>query len=361
MAVKSGRKRTVGASSGSDRGANSIKYLLVTLCVAIFVIGGIILLYIFLPVVADKAKENALIKIPAMATEEQVHDTISKYYGEKYADKVILMSKIRGTDFSKRHGAYLLEVGTPPLKAERKLAVGAQHPLNITINSTRGLDILAEKISKKLDFSPDSLIHYLKSPEALSNYSLAPHEVLALFIDDTYQVYWNSSPKTITEKIGANYNKIWNNERKSKAKKLGLTPAQVIILASIVDEETNKSDEKPMIARLYINRLKKNMKLQADPTVKFALGDFSLRRIRKEHLETDSPYNTYKISGLPPGPIRTVTIKDIDAVLNSPEHEYIYMCAKDDFSGYHNFAKDYATHQANARKYQRALNHRNIK
>ncbi|MCH5234182.1 MAG: endolytic transglycosylase MltG [Muribaculaceae bacterium] len=360
MAKKKTDNKKNGASENANVGAILLRKWWITALVIIFVLGGIILLYIFLPVVANKSESRELIKIPANATTEMVRDTLAKYYGEKYADKVVLASKLHGSDFSRRHGAYMVDSGLSPLNTERLLSTGAQHPMVVVINNARGVDILSERIAKNLDFSADSLSEQLKDSELLAQYDLKPSEALALFLDDSYQVYWNSSPKTVTEKIGANYKKIWNQERLDKAKHLGLTPAEVITLASIVDEETNKADEKPVVARLYLNRLKKGMKLQADPTVKFAVGDFSLRRIRAEHLKVDSPYNTYQVNGLPPGPIRTVTVKDIDAVLNAPSHDYIYMCAKDDFSGYHNFAKDYNTHMQNARKYQKALNRRNI-
>lgn len=358
------KKKTVtnknGASSDMDTGAFLSKKLWITILVTVFVLGGIILLYIFLPVVANKSEHEALIKIPANATPEMVKDSLAKYFGPKYADNVAMVAKFRGTDFSKRHGAYMVDSGMPPYKAERKLSRGAQHPMKIIVNGARGLDILSEKITKNLEISSDSLKAALQDPSLLKEFNLTPQEALALFVDDTYLTYWNSTPKEVIEKIGANYKKIWTPERIRAAQNLGLTPAQVMIIASIIDEETNKADEKPMVARLYINRLDKGMKLQADPTVKFALGDFSLRRIRGEHLKVESPYNTYKVNGLPPGPIRTVTVADIDAVLNAPKHDYLYMCAKDDFSGYHSFAKDYNTHMVNARNYQKALNRRNI-
>lgn len=349
-----------GTSSNMNVGAILLKKWWITALVIIAVLGGIILLYIFLPAFANKTETKAIIKIPANATTEMVRDSLAKYFGDKYADKFMLISNLQGSDYSKRHGAYMVDSGVSPFRAEHVLTLGNQHPMTVVVNGARGIDILSQRLSKNLDFKADSLKEQLKDEAFLKEYGLTPDNALALFIDDSYQVFWNASPKTVASKIGSHYKNIWNEERLEKAKKLGLTPAEVITLASIVDEETNKSDEKPQIARLYLNRLKKGMKLQADPTVKFALGDFTLRRIRNEHLQADSPYNTYKITGLPPGPIRTVTLKDIDAVLNAPDHDYLYMCAKDDFSGYHNFAKDYNTHLQNARKYQKALNRRNI-
>ena len=349
-----------GASSTVDVGAILRKKLWITLLVIAFVLGGIILLYIFLPVVANKSESPALIRIPANATTEMVKDTLSKYFGDKYASKVMLVSRFRGTDYTKRHGAYMVDSGVSPYQAEKVLGHGGQYPLNVVINGTRGIDMLTQRATKNLEITPEVLKEELKDSILLAKFGLKPSQAMALFVDDTYQVFWNYTPQKLVEKIGANYNKIWNKERLEKASALGLSPAEVITIASIVDEETNKADEKPQVARLYLNRLKKGMKLQADPTVKFALNDFSLKRIRAEHLQVDSPYNTYKVEGLPPGPIRTVTVADIDAVLNAPQHDYVYMCAKDDFSGYHNFAKDYNTHMQNARKYQKALNRKNI-
>lgn len=360
MTKKKTTDKKNGASSNTDVGAILLKKWWISALVIIFVLGGIILLYIFLPAVANKSESSALIRIPANATTQMVRDSVAKYFGDKYADSFMVVAKARRSDFSRRHGAYMIDSGMSPFYAERRLHSGGQHPLSLTVNGARGVDILSQRVAKNLDFTPDSLKNQLKESEFLKEYGLNPDQALALFIDDTYQVYWNASPKDVATKIGANYKKIWNSQRLEKARALGLTPAEVITIASIVDEETNKKDEKPSVARLYINRLNKGMKLQADPTVKFALGDFALRRIRGEHLKVDSPYNTYQVAGLPPGPIRTVTVADIDAVLDAPVHDYIYMCAKDDFSGYHSFAKDYNTHLQNARKYQKALNRRNI-
>ena len=157
------------------------------------------------------------------------------------------------------------------------------------------------------------------------------------------------------------YNNYWNQKRISKAQAIGLTPLQVSTLASIVDEETANNAEKPVVAGLYINRLKKGMLLQADPTVKFALQDFTLKRILLKHLSIDSPYNTYKYAGLPPGPIRIPSVQGLESVLNYARHNYLYMCAKEDFSGTHNFAVTHSQHIVNAKLYQRELNRRKIK
>ncbi|MBW5343122.1 endolytic transglycosylase MltG, partial [Escherichia coli] len=163
------------------------------------------------------------------------------------------------------------------------------------------------------------------------------------------------------DRFSKEYDKFWNADRKAKAAALNMTPKEISVLASIVKGEALHVDEMPAIAGLYINRLKRGMLLQADPTVIFANNDFTIRRVLNRHLTIDNPYNTYRYKGLPPGPIMMPSIASIDAVLNYKQHEYIYMCAKDDFSGYHNFAKTVAEHQINARKFQQALDARNIK
>ena len=177
-----------------------------------------------------------------------------------------------------------------------------------------------------------------------------------MLLPDTYDVYWNISAESLLDRMEREYNRYWNDERLEKAHKAGLSPIEVATLASIVEEETNIADEMPIIAGLYINRLRKRIPLQADPTIKFAIGDFGVKRILKKHLRIDSPYNTYKHYGLPPGPIRIASKQAIDAVLNYRKSNYIYMCAKDDLSGRHNFAATLAEHNRNARKYHKALN-----
>lgn len=319
------------------------------------------LLIFILPIIMSKSPHNAVIKIPKDATEKNVSDSLAKYLGHDYADKVMKVASLRKSDFSGRHGAYLIEEGTSPLRAERKLSNGAQEPLTVTINGFRTLPTLTERVARRLDFTSDELKAALNNKETLARYDLTPRQAIALFIDDSYQLYWSASPEQLITKIGDNYQKVWNKERRDKAAALGLTPAEVMILCSIVDEESNKLDEKGKIGRLYINRIKTGMPLQADPTVRFALNDFTIRRVKGNHLKVESPYNTYLYRGLPPGPIRTTSVATIDAVLNSEPSSHLYMCAKEDFSGYHNFAATYPEHLNNARRYQKALDARGIK
>ncbi|MDE5975111.1 MAG: endolytic transglycosylase MltG [Muribaculaceae bacterium] len=320
-----------------------------------------LILFFFLPLLTGEAHADTIIRIPREASANMVKDSLSKYLGPDYTRSVLKASRLQGADFSKRHGAYLIPEGTSPLKASRILAQGAQHPLTITINGFRGISTLAERLSRRLDFSADEFVASATDPAVSLPYDLTPGQILSLFIDDSYEVYWSATPKDIIDKVGKHYKEVWNDARREKASALGLTPAEIMTICSIVDEETNKLDEKGAVGRLYINRLKTGMKLQADPTVKYAVGDFTLRRILSKHLAVESPYNTYKVAGLPPGPIRTTSVATIDAVLNSAPHDYLYMCAKEDFSGYHNFSATYSEHLENARRYQKALDERGIK
>lgn len=205
-----------------------------------------------------------------------------------------------------------------------------------------------------------SLVEYTH-PVAMSCFGYDKADIPSFFIPDTYEVYWDISAQEFFEKMAAWNRQYWNDSRKAKAKAAGLTPAEVSTLASIVDEETANVAEMPIVAGLYINRLKRGMPLQADPTVKYALGDPTRRRILNKDLEVNSPYNTYKHKGLPPGPIRIPTKQALESVLNYTKHSYLYMCAKEDFSGTHNFAKTLSEHNANAKRYQHALNKLNIK
>ena len=207
----------------------------------------------------------------------------------------------------------------------------------------------------------EELEAYLTSNDSCARYGADTATIIAMFIPNTYEVYWNISVPRLLDKMHKEQQTFWNGSRKSKADALGLTPLQVVTLASIVDEETANNAEKPMVAGMYYNRLMQNMPLQADPTIKFALKQFDIRRIYHNMLRVKSPYNTYANTGLPPGPIRVASVAGIDAVLNLVRHDFLYMCAKEDFSGTHNFARTYPEHLDNAAKYTKALNERGIK
>lgn len=312
------------------------------------------------PMMLSGAEKSVMIKIPRNSSMESIRDTLVKYTGDSYTKRIMRLLKIRNVDMTKRHGQFAIDKGDSPFAAMRKLTSGGQRPVTITINGFRDPEYMAHRIARKLELEPKEMIAALNDSALLARYDLMPGQALALFLNDSYSVYWTASPEEVVEKIGDNYKVFWNTRRRMLAHDLNLTPAQVTILASIIDEETNKTSEKDEIARVYLNRLAKGMKLQADPTVRFALNDFTIKRVLEKHLTVDSPFNTYKYNGLPPAPIRTTSKETIDAVLNAPPSDYLYMCAREDFSGYHNFATTYEEHLENARRYQEALNKKAI-
>lgn len=260
-----------------------------------------------------------------------------------------------------RTGYYSLDKDCSTVSAYMKLRHGMQTPVKLVFNNVRTTSQLAARISDQLMLDSATVAAALNDTAVCSRYGYNPQTVIAMFIPNTYEVYWDISIDKLLKRMDREHKAFWNESRLSKAREIGLTPLEVSVLASIVEEETAVNDEKLVVAGLYINRLKRGMPLQADPTVKFAVGDFTLRRILNKHLEVDSPYNTYKHAGLPPGPIRMASIAGLNSVLNYSRHNYLYMCAKEDFSGRHNFASTLSQHNANARRYQNALNRRGIR
>lgn len=240
------------------------------------------------------------------------------------------------------------------------LRSGFQEPVRVIFNSVRTREQLAGKISKQIETDSVTLIKLLYNDSLIASYGFKQETFTCIFLPNTYEFWWNTTAKGFIDRMYREYQKFWNDDRIAKATKLNLTPEEVTTLASIVDEETYYNSEMPRVAGLYINRLRKRMHLQADPTLKFALGDFSIKRVLNVHKQINSPYNTYKRYGLPPGPISIPSIAAIDAVLNYESHNYLYMCAKPDFSGYHNFSKTLAQHNVYAREYQHALNKERI-
>jgi len=258
-------------------------------------------------------------------------------------------------------GRYELKDGYTNRQLVTDLRAGRQSPLKLTFQNIRLRAELARKLSTAIDTRPGQFDSLLSSPAYTKSLGFDTTNIMTMFIPNTYELYWNSSADNLMQRMKKEYEKFWSPARDAKAKALNLTRAQVSTLASIVEaEQQQHADERPRVAGVYLNRLKRNMKLQADPTVVFANNDFTIKRVLNVHLQKDSPYNTYKYAGLPPGPINLPSIASIDAVLNPEQHEYLYFCAKEDFSGYHAFARNEQEHLVNARRYQAALSRAGI-
>lgn len=311
---------------------------------------------IYSPNINVKADLPRAITIPTNATFKDVQN---KLYEERYVNELIsfsLLAKIMKYHENIKPGLYLFKPDMSNLDAIRLLRSGEQTPVNVTFNNIRLLSEIPEKITKNLEISENAFAKLIFSDSIQAAYGFDSLNFISMFIPNTYQVFWNTKPETLLQRMKQEYDKFWNDERRQKAAKINLGIKETTILASIVQSETAKADEKPRVAGVYINRLKRGIPLQADPTLVFAAQDFEIKRVLNIHKKIDSPFNTYKNKGLPPGPIRMSSAGSIDAVLNYEKHKYIYFCAKEDFSGYHNFATNLRTHNRNAEKYQRALN-----
>ena len=265
-------------------------------------------------------------------------------------------ARFRDLGANVKPGAYKIQQGWSNNQLINVLRSGIQTPVMVTFNSLRTREELAGKLSRQLQSDSLSFLKLLRNDSNTVKMGFKPETLVSLFIPNSYSFYWTTTPAGFLSRMKREYDSFWNEARKQKAKAAGLSLEQVATLASIVQEESNKNDEKPVIAGVYLNRLRKNWPLQADPTIRFALGDFTIRRILTAQLTVDSTYHTYKKSGLPPGPINFPEISSLESVLNFRIHDFLFFCAKEDFSGYHNFAKTLAEHNRNAQKYQAALN-----
>ncbi|NQY08331.1 MAG: endolytic transglycosylase MltG [Flavobacteriales bacterium] len=314
---------------------------------------------IYAPRVSLGDKDTDYLYIPSNSSFEDVIKLL--YQRELISDQTSFKYLASWKNYKEVHsGKYMIKKGMSHNDLVNLLRSGVQEPIKVIINNIRTVEELAGKVAKQLEADSTSIVSLLKDAKYLNKINVKKIEVLALFIPNTYQIYWDTSAKEFIERMQGEHKCFWTSDRTDKAEKAGLTKVEVAVLASIVQKETSKKDEKPRVAGVYMNRLDKGMKLQADPTLIYALGDFLIKRVLNKHKLIDSPYNTYMYAGLPPGPICLSEISSIDAVLNYESHSYIYFCAKEDFSGYHNFAKTYAQHLLNARRYQRELNKRKI-
>ena len=272
---------------------------------------------------------------------------------EKNERAFSIFSKVKKLENNIKSGHYVIEPKTSQVDLVRTLANGLQTPVKLVINKVRLKQDFAKKIANQLMLSENDILLAIDNRENSQN-------LFDNIVCNTYEVYWNISAEKLLERLEKEANKWWENQS-NQLEKIGLSRHEVVVLASIVEEETNKNEEKPTIAGVYINRLKKDMLLQADPTVQYAVGDFTIKRVMYKHLQTESPYNTYLNKGLPPTAICLPELSSLKAVLNYQKHNYMFFCAKEDFSGYHNFATTPNEHYRNAERYKNALNKLGIK
>lgn len=297
------------------------------------------------------------IVIPTGSSYSAVLDTLAAHDVERLG-VVNLIGKLKKLDRNPKSGHYILSEGSTPMEIVNKLRSGAQTPVKLTFNNTRTLADLAGRLASQIEADSMTLLNHFTSPQTAQKYGIKEEEVIGLFVPNTYEVWWNISPEALTDRMEREWRRFWNDTRTAKLQRTGLSQMQVITLASIVYEETKIVEDMPTIAGVYINRLRRGMPLQACPTAKYAVGDFSLTRILHKHTQHPSPYNTYLHRGLTPGPICTPSIAAIDAVLNYTSHSYLYFCAREDFSGRHYFSKSLSEHNRYARRYTEALSRR---
>jgi len=303
---------------------------------------------------------KSTIYIPEGTTYEQAMDSVVANLEIRNRKVLEWVAKKKNYPVFVKPGKYIIDRSLSYNELVNILRGGKQTPVKITFTNIRTLNEIAGKIGGQIEADSSQIISFFSDPENYKDDGFRKEDVISVFIPDTYEFYWNTSAGRLYSRMLREYRKFWDKERVQKSKEIGLNPAEVSILASIVDQEASKQDEKPRIAGVYLNRLKRGIPLQADPTVKFALNDFTINRILYKHLEIDSPYNTYKYAGLPPGPIGCPSVDGIDAVLNAEKHEYLYFAAKADFSGYHNFSRTLSEHNRYANQYQRELNKKKI-
>lgn len=313
----------------------------------------------FTPNILVNDQKELILFIPEGANFKTVKDSLDKYEVLNDNLSFLFLCKVLGYQEKVKPGRYLLTPNMTNLQSVRMLLNGRQAPIRLTFNTFRLKTDLAKYVGSKLAFSSEEFLNTIENPAFINRYGFESENVMCLFIPNTYDLYWTVGAEKFVARMYDEYQKFWTDERREKAKKQGLSYKEVSILASIVEEETHKEDEKPRVAGVYLNRLRKGMKLQADPTIKFALGDFELKRVT--NLSVDSPYNTYRFKGLPPGPINNPSVSSIDAVLNAETHEYLFFCARPDLSGYHDFSKTFKEHVNYAQTYRGTISEMGIK
>ncbi len=334
----------------------------------IFIILGVVLLaiagYLYVLLFGSNTGEfsdKTFLFVPTGSTYSDLLKNLEENHVVRNIHSFDQMAKRIGLPTSVHPGKYQIKQGMGNFTIVQMLKGGKQIPVKLVINKLRTEDDIVRKICSSLDADSNAMRMLFKDTSFLSKYHIDSNQIQVIVMPDTYQFYWNTDSRKAMEKIAKNYMKFWTKDRRDKAKKMNLSVSQVITLASIVEEETNIDEDKPKIASTYLNRLRKGMPLQADPTLKYAVGDFMLKRLTEVQMRSFSLYNTYRNKGLPPGPICTPATATIDATLDAPQTDYLYFCAREDLKGYSNFSSTYTEHMANAKKYQEALNNRGIR
>lgn len=307
-------------------------------------------------------KDSVTLYIPTGTSYSGLSEIITE---ENILDDVISFERVAGwmkfDEQPVKAGRYEIQQGWSNRQLVNVLRSGRQSPVKVTFNNARTISELSGRITENLEIDSIQFLTHVLNPENLARWGYSKETILSLFIPNTYEMFWTTSTDALISRMQKEHQTFWKqDDRSTKAKALSMTAEEVYTLASIVEKETQAGHERPRVAGLYLNRLQKSIPLQADPTVVFAVGNFELRRVLNKHLEMDSPYNTYKFAGLPPGPIYMPSISSIDAVLNAEAHNYLYMCARPDNSGLHAFAETIREHNNNANRYRRWLDQRGI-
>lgn len=308
-----------------------------------------------------KGTEDKTIYIPSNATFDDVKSILQENDVLKQQASFSVVAGYMKYGKNIKPGKYTFKPSDNNKKIVGKLRSGDQDPQKIVVNNIRLIQDLAGKVSKYIETDSLTILAYLQNPEIAASFGFNQDNFMTMFIPNTYEMFWTTTPEKFVARMKAEYDKYWTTDRKAKLQKNNIDPTQAYIVASIVDKESNYDPERPTIAGVYLNRLKTGDKLQADPTVVFAMGDFTIQRVLYDHLKTDSPYNTYKYAGLPPGPICMPSLASLEAVINAEDHKYMFFCAKADNSGIHAFAETYEEHQKNADAFSKWLNSLNIR
>ncbi len=330
-----------------------------SLLVAVAIVAAGLLYYSF---VSGAVSETIHLYISSKSSYDDVKEQLYPHFKtpihrkafDIYASRLNLSERFRT-------GHYKFDEESDVIRMVRKIALGEQSPVRLVIKGARTLPQLAGRLSAQIDADSAALLSAMRSEELRKELGLGRDSIISIFIPNTYEVYWSVTPEKLIRRMNSEYNAFWNKERTAKLKRCGLSKYEVMTLASIIYEEVKAKSDMVLIAGVFINRLRQGMPLQACPTVRYAVGDFTIRRVLNKHLKIDSPFNTYKNKGLPPAPICIPSIVAIDAVLNYTEHDYLYFCARPEFDGRHNFARTYEEHRENARRYTEALDRRGIK